>query len=140
VSAQEQLKYNFHKNLNEIQLDTNLNKSKMYLNNVTIDDKINFYENETNNYLLENSKINYFIRNKNKKIAWSEFDFADINLSALSDDFKNPKLYKNDALNGTRAAQVAQHYALNSFFKKTFNETIDSNIFFKYNDFAVISR
>jgi len=148
VSPQEQLKYNFQKNLKAISLEKNLNENKLFLNvyNSDIEENLNFYESAERQYLLEDSKTNFFVRNKNKKTNWADYDFssrpfAEQSAFELFSD-TNSKFPKTGVFESSRFKEVNKIDAFKSFFKKPFSKDIvtDKSIFFRYNDFTNISR
>jgi len=141
VSAQEQLRYNFHKNLKQINRDISLNENKLYLNtDIDILDT-DFIKSTTNTILYENGLNNYIIRAQNKKRYWEDLNDSYLSYDFLS-TFKNKTGLSSDYMNVTRALQVEQIESLMSFFNKPFDSVnnIDNSIWYKYSDVPAINR
>lgn len=142
VSPQEQLNYNFKKNIDEIVYHKSLfqNKLNSTYNNIELETPI--YVNNVNQY-LQDSKVNFFVRNKNKKINWDEFSKSEIYSSPLLSfmNLQNKSFSKSDLFDTDRSKNVFLYEHMMKFFRKQFHsEFLDNSIFYKFNDFPNISR
>lgn len=143
VSPQEQLRYNFKKNLDAIQLDASLQSNSLNIDTYEDILETKFYTNDTNMYLQNSGSLNFFLRNKNKKVNWEDFQKESLYDTSLISSFsKNiPELSVTDAFDFNRSKDVFLYENMLNFFKKQFdNSHIKTNFFYKFNDFPNISR
>jgi len=143
ISPQEQLRYNFKKNLEQIKLDSVMNTNTLHLNSWGLDLDTNNFVSEKNTYLKESGNVNYFVRAKNKKANWEDFkqdNIMDLNiLKNIKNDVES--LSSSDLLDLNRFKDVNTIENVNKFFKDSFmkNQKNDE-LFYKFNDFSNISR
>ena len=150
LSAQEQLRYNFNKNLEQIHIDRILHSSSLYINNYRENTNVLNDDDISDNLILlkNSSEANYYIRAWNKKVLWQELSlFKQKKLTShnvINDFTKNisRKTTKYTNIFDERIDQVLNSSSLKDFFLFPIKNSSIKNkaIFYGYNDFANISR
>lgn len=143
VSPQEQLKYNFKKNIDKINVSSAIETNSLFINNQQIGLDSGTFTNDTNIYLKDSSNLNFFLRNKNKKANWEDFNSQSIFETNLFKIINNTveQLSQTDSFELNRSKDVFLYENTNTFLFSQFKKNSkDDSIFYKYNDFPNISR